>query len=602
MRLLNKFILLTVLSIGVLYAYTYQNGVLSAGEELIISPKDGYSFNVKRLSGSDANYDIQMSNQGKIYYADEDQIDDIYLVFHDDVMPGDRIKIHINSGRFEYSFSAVNRLPSIVKKALIKKAVKVEVEEKSYKQTHHKNRYKSKKIKKEEPIVGEFVTDNEFKNSKPIVNGTISVEEVQKEPEQQKVQAESIPVQAQSQKSTVNSSSSNEKPFSDSFYNKFTAIFQDLVKKFANENKSSANKSAKVSNTNNNKTKIAKTEKKEESFKVDKRELVHEATILRSNFDKLPTEIDLFDTKDKQDVSVKKELKPKIVEKKSPVLQKDNRPIKTYKSATNTNSDKDKFSGRVIGHKATEQSSVIDTGYKKGYEDLSLKDTSPKVDSEDKSSVEAKKDGDKIVITKILEKEKKQDSEDKFAGRVLGKSSDRVLGGGYEPSSESGSLGVRATKNSLPVSAWIEVFKNGTKSRVKTFYTSVSKIKKVKLPAGVYMIRTTYRTRDGKLQKTIKNIHIKNGEDITRNITFNDGRLKVVAKRGGKPQYVKVVVYKSGSKSRYSYDFSDRDTGVVFLTLPVGLYDIEVLDHDDKKSFTSERIEASKTDTISVEF
>ena len=602
MRLLNKFILLTVLGFGVLYAYTYQNGILSAGEELIIAPKDGYSFNVKKFSGSGANYDIQMSNKGNVYYSAEGQLDDIYLVFHDDVLPGDRIKIHVNSGRFEYSFSAVNRLPTIVKKALIKKAVKVEVEEKSYKQTNYKKRYKrykSKKVKKDEPIVGEFVTENEFKNKKQIVDETINDEEFKKELEQKQEQFDSTNNSDYTQIDTTNSSTLNEKPFSDSFYDKFTAIFQDLVKKFANENES-AKQSPKV--TNKNKIQIDKNEKKEESFKVDKRELVHEATIIRSNFDKLPTEIDLFDVEDKKDTPVKKEPNPnpKVVEKSNKVVQKETKPIKTNESSINSNSVNDKFIGRVIGYKVADQGNVIDTGYKKGFEDLESKNSNE--NEEIKSSVEARKNGDKIVITKILEKEKKQENEDKFAGRVLGKSSDRVLGGAYDPSKESASFGVRATKNSLPVSAWIEVFKNGTKSRVKTFYTSIRKLKKIKLPAGVYMIRATYRTRDGKLQKTLKNIHIKNGEDITKHVTFNEGRLKVVAKKGGKAQYVKVVVYKSGSKGRYTYEFSDRDTGVAIITLPVGVYDIEVINHDQKREFRSERIKASNTDTIVAEF
>jgi len=246
-----------------------------------------------------------------------------------------------------------------------------------------------------------------------------------------------------------------------------------------------------------------------------------------------------------------------------------------------------------------ESSSAIDTGYKEGYEDLAQEP----MDKRNEEVVDESNEN-KIVITKILDKNKPQSKpKDPFAGRVLGRMDDRVLGGGYNPDVGSGKFGVRVTKNSLPVSAWIEVFKDGTKNRVKTFYTSnTNKTKKVKLPSGVYMIRATYRTRDGKLQKTIKSIHLKEGGDITKHISFNDGKVKVVATRGGKPLYVKVIAYKAGTKDRVNYEFSNRHTGIAGLSLPVGTYDIEVVDHKRVKNFDSVRIESSKTKTLNIDF
>ena len=206
-----------------------------------------------------------------------------------------------------------------------------------------------------------------------------------------------------------------------------------------------------------------------------------------------------------------------------------------------------------------------------------------------------------MVVTKTIDKPKVP--KDPYAGRALGPMDDRVLGTGVSDTAYTGRLGMRASKNKKPIAAWVEVFKNGTKQRVKTFYTSKSaQTKHVKLPAGVYMVRVSYRTKDSKQQKTLKTLHINAGDTIDKSLVFNDGKLKVIAQRAGRPLYVKVLVYKHNARKRVTYGFSSRTTGISEITLSNGVYDIEVLDHDDVLPFDTIRISGGKTNTINVDF
>jgi hypothetical protein len=89
---------------------------------------------------------------------------------------------------------------------------------------------------------------------------------------------------------------------------------------------------------------------------------------------------------------------------------------------------------------------------------------------------------------------------------------------------------------------------------------------------------------------------------VNRSIAFHDGKLRVVAKRGDKPLYVKVVAYKSGTRKKVSYDFSSRNSGVATLSLGSGTYDIEVIDHKNNQSFDNIHIRSGATETINVDF
>ena len=659
MTYFKKFFILLLFIGGLLYA---KSEILNSGEEIVLRPIDGRSLNVVRYSGQNANFDIEMSNKGRIYYSAKNQTDDIYLVFHNDVQPGDRIKIHINSGRFRYNFSTVRALPKLVKKALYKNAVskKYVKKRKRYKKKHRsRKKSKPKVINKQisPKIEPSGTSQNEINKSEEVstiqsdINKEESIGTIQSDINNEEQNSDS-------QNLSVSNNTTNKKVLSDTFYGNFTKIFENLIKKFSlSPSKKTQIKEDEIKvvtkeseKEQNSKVEEIKPPKKEIKTQEDKRLMVHEATMIRGDFTKLPDDIEIFDDMEEQtskqtigtltkapvnttpnesienkeeaqveesnpvvvaailppkqkEESEFKEIKDKLlssIKKKnqSVIVKNPNNttPIKEYQKYTPQK--------RVPIKKSAQISQVpvdyIDTGYKNGYKDI---ETSAPKEPNNNKLVDTS-DKNKIVITKVLEtSENKSAKKDIFEGRVLGKISDRVLGGGYNPNSGTSHFGMKVTKNSLPVSAWIEVFKNGTKQRVKTFYTSsTNRTKKVKLPAGVYMIRATYRTKDGKLQKTIKNIHLKEGDDITKHITFNEGQLKVVAKRGDRPVYVKVTVYKPGTKKIVNYDFSDRHTGIVGLSLPVGTYDIEVADHKNIKNFDSIKITVSNTQTLNIDF
>jgi len=199
---------------------------------------------------------------------------------------------------------------------------------------------------------------------------------------------------------------------------------------------------------------------------------------------------------------------------------------------------------------------------------------------------------DKIVITKIISQKQPQPA------APLERMSDRVIGGGSAVQDHTGTVSVKAYSNRKPISAWVEVYKG--KRRVKTFYTNNGK--EVKLPAGTYIMKATYRTGTAKQKKSLGKIHLQEGEKIKKRVYFNVGKLNVVAKRYGEPVYVKVEIYKEGSRSRYAYTFSSKSTGEAHLQLSEGSYKIIVLEHGKKKVFDNVRIKGGATKTIRVDF
>lgn len=202
---------------------------------------------------------------------------------------------------------------------------------------------------------------------------------------------------------------------------------------------------------------------------------------------------------------------------------------------------------------------------------------------------------DKIVITKIIEKKpSSKSSTDAFPQRM----SERVLGGGYKETNGMGSVSVKAYSNLKPVSAWVEVYQN--KKRVKSFYTGRSK--PVKLPAGTYVLKATYRTGTSKQKKVLGKIKLAEGQSIRKKVHFKIGTLNVIAKRDNKPLYVKVEIYKKGSHSRYAYTFSSRNTGIAHLKLSEGTYKIVVKDRAKKRTFNDIFIKGAALKSVVAEF
>ena len=650
MQINGLFLRLSVVSIlftTVVLADSTFSGSLKSGDEIVLIPKDQHALSITRAAGryaSDSNFDFIMMNKHDLVYEDKNQKDDIYLVFHDDIEPGDSIKIHINRGYFDYKIAPIYTLPNIVKNVLEEGVVE-------------RSRIAPKKKTKPQPK----------RKTRPKM--TPKKETLKSAPKNEILSAVALPVQekiapAQTTQPALKSSTLKQSPLSDGFFDEFTKIFEGLVKSF------SMTPSVKKSPVKQEVKKVAKTQKSKGITKsFDDSALQKSASMQARRFVTAPkrgikTSFDDSALKreaqtQKKVFSAAKEIPvntyiPATVEQKfagrGSVLEKayhDRLPQQAEKvpsfrgvapipmapeAGTMIEPEPAVVASRTVEapafveqpqspryatvsapvqireeYQAPNNVAYPDTGYKKGYESL---DNRPKelqhqrvVEDTRLPSAPAVSEGEekKLVITKTIDKQEPV-SEDPYAGRVLGSIDDRVLGNGYDGASSSGKLKMRVTKNAKPVAAWIEVFKNGTKERVKTFYTSKGSAKSVKLPAGTYMVRATYRTRGSKQQKTLNNIHLKEGGSISKSIAFHDGKLRVIARRGDAAMYVKVVAYKSGTRDRVAYDFSSRTSGIAELSLGSGTYDIEVIDHENSRPFEGIRIRGGKMETINADF
>ncbi len=638
------------------------SGRLHSGDKAVIKPMDNYAFSITKTKGmasSHASYNLTLVNGKDIIYNDKNLVDDVYLVFHDDILPGDRMKIEVNRGYFDYKLTPLLKLPTIVKNVL-----EPEVIEKAKHPKKSKKRVKAKIAHSKKEVT---------KKISPVQTDAKVQKRIQRTREEH-----SVPVPA------LKGDISYSSPIGETFFQKFTKIFKELVHSLSFHKSNTTKPSTQIKETVSKK--VPSSQPKERVPTFDDRALQVAASSEASYFTKPKRGITeaLDDTKLKEraqleapafaaphrgirenfdddalqqsaQISKKRFTKPQEIVQDSQLPTQAEEKIATTNVTPNLHDDTHfqereevptfhtpepiskpvenipTFSEPAASKEPVQQELAIptqkeyvapkieektqaypDTGYKAGYEDLDqhvasvhekpMRQRVVEDTSLPQNNVSKAEDGsDKLIITKRIKKDKP--TADPFAGRVLGRMDDRILGNGYNGDAHLGKLGVRVTKNSRPISAWIEVFKNGTKKRVKTFYTSRSrKTKKVKLPAGNYMLRATYRTRDAKQQKTIKNIHLAAGDNVNKSIAFHDGKLRVIARRGDNPLYVKIVVYKSGSHRRVTYDFSSRTSGIAQFSLASGSYDIEVLEHQNSRTFDDIHIRAGKTNTINADF
>jgi len=665
-------------------AHAAVGGTLKSGNQIILKPQEEYALSITRTAGkysSNSNYNFTMSNNGDIIYEDKNQVDDVYLVFNDGVQSGDRIKIFVNRGFFDYKITPVNTLPNIVKNV-----IDPEVLARANKPKPARKKVFNKPIA-EKPVV-------EAKSTEAVVTEEVLADD------------ERI-----SEPSNVQSKARTKAPLNDDFFDKFKKVLAGLVDSFfvSSDTKIAQTVEKEVAQKSEKKAPVLETKNPMPSFnkQFDDSALKKSSKQETNTFSKKPKGLnrsfddnrlkqvasgeqspfsapkrgisETFDDSALQEsaivnkrvftkakaISIESTLptgtvaktfggRGKVAEKrykeqfskeiatvpnfrptssfaepalpKTKIVQAEVKPHftespKYMAPRTPAPAVEEKIIMPSAPQPVVEQPRVVapvyddrteaypDTGYKAGYESLAPKKTpvarqTPRPAVQEDRSLQNRvttiDDGEekRLVITKRIDKK-----EDPFAGRVLGNINDRAVGGGYNGAVNLAKLGMRVTKNSRPVSAWIEVFKNGTKQRVKTFYTSKTpRAKSVKLPAGNYMVRATYRTRDSKQQKTLKNIRLSEGDSVNKKIAFYDGKLRVVARRGDQPLYVKVVAYKSASRDRVGYDFSSRTSGVAELSLSSGRYDIEVIDHKNNRLFDGIRISGGKTNTINVDF
>ncbi len=548
-----KIVLILMFANQVIFA-KITSGNISSGDQISLIPEKGHALSITRKVGfyGKSLFNFAILNGEDIIYEDKDQTDDIYLVFHDSVEEGDRVEIDVIEGKYQYEITNLGTLPAPVLEAL-KDTASVEVKEEKI----------EKKIEEPLPaIISEPI---------PIVEQVIEKQVEIIAP----TKAKETPLIEENENIIV-----AEVP---SFFKQISTVLGRLFG-FAN------NRVSEIQKPN------------------------IEENILSDNIKPI------------EDL-------PKIIE---PILEKENSSI-APKILSNDNQSVDKNYEVKLEKEAETMflerrlsiptPSYPDTGYKEIYKDIEkevkkqekivieskplMEEITPIVEAkiepkklenipfkDELKEEEPQFAEEKIIITKIIDK----DNSTNIADDAFSSIDDRVLGNGYKER-ENGELGMKVYKNSRPVTAWIEVFKSGTRDRVKTFYTKKGSIpKSIKLPAGTYMVKATYRSPNAKQQKSLKNVVIEEGQSVNRKIAFYDGTLKVKVTKGGIPSYSKVVAYKTGSRKIVSYAFSNKSSGSCSLILENGRYDLEVSNYRDKKSISGISIQSGKTKNIKVEF
>jgi hypothetical protein len=642
-KFINLFFILTVLVFSSKTSLVAKeiSGSLSEGEGSSFIPIRGAAFSIISdvTSGiRGGNYNILIKSGGRIIYKEDNQLDDLYLVFNEPVDKGDIIKLDVNKGIFLFKMSPMETLPDVIVDAIKEQAPREYKELKplhnrhkraSSKKTVHKK--EKKQITKSKPIekkVFESSIDSQIDTAK--IQEPVKVKKepgffdsfskkidefIHSKPKDEKAGTSldtSTPTDIGNLSSSIDSA---KKDLSSTIKSKKREISSSAIKSDIDKiAQTSRVKSPKTSTSDISSLPTAKT------FPLDL-ERVKSPVGVKSSFPTPKTELESFSkcTPPAMSSSQVGSFKTKISNGgnvQQPKFQKQGelveiKEIKLDEEVPQFRKEESVVTQPVPQKQPYKQPEVVEKP------SVVQKVIEPKV-QEKVIVIKDEKPKDRIVITKMIAVAKKK-SAPKEESRVIkrhiqpeeykkqqkenipDRMSDRVIGGGIGLS--TGSLKVKAYSNNRPVSAWVEVFRADTKKRVKTFYTGKGRtLQDIKLPAGVYVIKATYRTAGSKRKKTIGRIKLKEGESINRKITFNDGSIIVKVKKGGKPIYAKVEVYKKGKRRRIAYEFTSKINGMATLSLGSGDYDIVVRDHNNVKRFNSITVRGGKAKTIHANF
>ncbi len=669
--------------------------LLGPGQKSIFYPKRGDSFRVtKDLSRylPDASYDIVMKNGREIYFRNDDQREDMYIIFNEPLAKGDTLILKVNRGYFRYTTESICKLPTRVKK-LLKAAAKRKSAKKLHKKAENGVMVTQKEFCFDDR--GDIVPCSSPKatiNQKPAVKEPVTL----KEPKSQK---EAPPKQASHAEPANNIFAT----FAEKLASAFARIKTTLAENRAREAKETeqrakeAQKSAAAKNRSGEKTRTASeaepprmrkqaaatpaeiekyahapksivrlheplqtphfapipTEQTRPSFAYEELKLgavtappaiaatPPAAQITASGPAKAPayrqpefakrdrlSPLDDLDTpyrKPQYQTTAPAVASAERAEPSVPISkpQLSRKPVvrahvpaalPQYVAKAPTLPSRKVTAPKMpamepIAKSTADIVAVAPAAEKRVQPVVAPQQPAPQIAQQlgelkvqqpepEPLPAEAEREesepADKIVITKTIQAKQPAAQPVEPMERMR----DRVLGGGYDAAQSAGRLSVRAYANRKPVSAWVEVYHG--KRRVKTFYTGVKK--EVKLPEGTYILKATYRTGTSKQKKNLGKVHIKSGESIRKKVYFHIGTLNVVAKKRGKPLYVKVEIFRQGSKSRYAYTFSSRNNGIARLQLAQGRYRIVVREHGDVKTFDNVYVKGNRLKTLVAEF
>lgn len=569
-------------------------GTLSKGNGSSFMPKQGSAFSIILDINSgyySGKYDILIRINNDTLYNKKDQVDDIYLVFNEPVGSDDIIKIDVKNGQFKFKMNDIAKLPQEITNAL-----KTQLQNRS--DFVREKTLTKEKIKEEpEPKAGFF--DKFSSNLSTFFEPKIDEKEVSrnKKPNIKVIENEQI---TKSYAGVVIYSDSfekiqNEKIFTSTGTNKLNPVCN--IDSIVSEDLEIPN--MKYSGI---------------SSSIHSRTINSDLDTVPSDFTSIKNKIPSFDESDHIEQSIKKFTTTsdfdKIAEPKfddTDIIEQNKLPA--FKESITIKQEIPPLKPSQI--ETVPQVNIDPTPM---YEEVkSIEDVvAPRIIREPEI-VENQEQRERIVITKTIApkeeprvlkrhvepKEYKVQQEE----RTLQKMSDRVQRNERYTGLSSSMLRVKAYNNNKPVSAWIEVFKAGSKTRIKTFYTGSGRtLKDVKLPAGVYIIKATYRTASVKKRKNLGRVVIDEGGTIKKNIYFDDGKVKIIATKGAKPLYAKVEVFKKDTRVRVTYQFTSRRSGKLALNLQTGKYDIVVRSHSDVLRFDGVNVIAGKIKVFNADF
>jgi hypothetical protein len=597
-------------------------GTLSQGDGSSFTPEQGAAFSiVLDVAGGfyRGKYDILIRVNDNTIYNRKDQSDDIYLVFNDPVSSDDIIKIDVTHGQFKFKMNGIDKLPKVIVDAIkmqLPQKPSVDLTEKDSNENGSiDNINKDKPTDQDKKSIGFFDAlskklSSVFKTEK--IESEKLEDSIKKETKSDLVEIPSltkkgvdisssgideiekqrVPTNLPSTINSIDELSTQKLELPDI---KKSGVDINNISQQSIDNEASFNSQTSTPNFDSN---IQSAKNILPRFNIKQRE-------------KFKTEIEenekpFFKTK------------PKPISQIEKTFKKDSRP--KFSSSVESIPDIQSFDDKKIVKELQTEFDQSELAEVKDIEDISPM----KLDIPTKPMIiEDDNQRQRIVITKTLtpKQKAKKAEEAKENSRVIkrhitpdeykreqevqkipSRMADRIQGGGYMGISK-GKVRVSAYSNNRPVSAWIEVFRAGTKQRVKTFYTGKGRnLRDIKLPAGVYVIKATYRTSGMKKQKTLGRVVLGEGESLSKSISFDDGKIKIIATRLDRPLYAKVEIFKKGTQRRIMYEFTSRSSGEVMLNVPTGRYDIVVNDHSNVLRFDNVRVRAGKTRTFNADF
>ncbi len=149
------------------------------------------------------------------------------------------------------------------------------------------------------------------------------------------------------------------------------------------------------------------------------------------------------------------------------------------------------------------------------------------------------------------------------------------------PDVPPGRLSVKATVHGKLEDVRVIVFKAGTKEDVasaRTYSSPKTNPRVFPVPEGIYDIEVTALRLKGDVSRTFKNVEVKGGEIVEKEVDFTPGELSIKVTRNGQPSDATVNVYKPGTRKSIAggrtYTGPNHNPAIYKIT--PGVYNVDI--------------------------